>query len=486
MGWLGNYRYRVPITIDHTKVSSNISHFPIALILDSSAGIGSDDITFIFDELTSNSKKIAITLSDGITQIYGEIEAWNDTTEKAVIWVSRSSLTLSSSSDTTIYFYFDSSMPDNTDYIGDVGSTPGQNVWDSDFVAVFHLSEDPSANGGVDAVKDSTQNGYDATSYGSMTSGDLVDGKIGKGLEFDGSDDRAYSSVGGDDISSNLTLEAVINHSVLNQVASQRYLTIMSETACIRHSTNTTNDLHFFIKTDGTLRHLYNDVLSTSTDYYVAGTWDGTTQKIILDTTVIDSQTPGGSLSTPNGEIRISAGESMNGIMSEIRASKIARSKAWTDATRHTIWDNLITWGGQEYQQLDSLSMPLSAYARKNEDIKMDLRAHDGLELRFLKMVLEAVIYISRKDLSLPLSVLGLNKKSISLALEAILNKFKNMKMNLEAVDGNIFKNLKLILQVTDGTILKNVKLNVKVINATPVFKSVTAHRLDSVLHEVS
>lgn len=63
-------------------------------------------------------KKIAITKSDKVTQIYGEIEYWDSANEKAVIWVSKHDLVLSSSEDTELYFYYDSNQSNNNYYIG--------------------------------------------------------------------------------------------------------------------------------------------------------------------------------------------------------------------------------------------------------------------------------------------------------------------------------------------------------------------------------
>ena len=60
------------------------------------------------------------------------------------------------------------------------------NVW-TGFDAVWHMEEDPS--GAAPQLIDSTGNGNDGTSAGSMTSGDLVAGKVGSSIDFDGSDD---------------------------------------------------------------------------------------------------------------------------------------------------------------------------------------------------------------------------------------------------------------------------------------------------------
>lgn len=61
-------------------------------------------------------------------------------------------------------------------------------VWDSNYVGVWHMNDDPSTT----TMKDSTENGYHLTSTGAMTSGDLVDSAYGKGITFDGVDDGLH------------------------------------------------------------------------------------------------------------------------------------------------------------------------------------------------------------------------------------------------------------------------------------------------------
>ncbi len=114
-----------------------------------------------------------------------EIEKWDDASEQAWLWVKVPSI--SSTANTDLYLYYDSSQPDNTAYVGDKGSTAAQNVWNTNFKGVWHLDEDPS--GTSPQMRDSTSNNHNGTSNGNMTSGDQVAGKIDGSLDFDGTDD---------------------------------------------------------------------------------------------------------------------------------------------------------------------------------------------------------------------------------------------------------------------------------------------------------
>jgi len=116
--WLGDWAKRRKIIIDHTNVDSDLLHFPVAVPISASAGQGSQNITDIFTEIGANYKKIAITLDDGTTEIFAQVESWDSVAEVALLWVSRSDFTVTSTATTDLYIYFDSTKADNSYYIG--------------------------------------------------------------------------------------------------------------------------------------------------------------------------------------------------------------------------------------------------------------------------------------------------------------------------------------------------------------------------------
>ena len=71
---------------------------------------------------------------------------------------------MASGATTVIYIYYDSTEDDNATYIGDTDDEVAENVWDANFVAVYHMNQDPS--GGASAIKDSTSNDNEGTSAG--------------------------------------------------------------------------------------------------------------------------------------------------------------------------------------------------------------------------------------------------------------------------------------------------------------------------------
>ena len=209
--WLGGWDERVKITIDSNDVDSALSNFPVLVYLSSSSGRNNDDVTFVFDEVGSNSKKIAITTSDGTTECYVEIEKWNATSEQAWLWVKVPSV--SNTSNTDLYLYYDNSHADNTAYVDDTSTGNSVNVWDSSFKMVQHMRDDTTSS-----IVDSTSNDNDGTKTGAGEPAVTTSGKISDAQDFDGSNDYietvSSSSEMGVDSSNTMTVSAWVNPDV--------------------------------------------------------------------------------------------------------------------------------------------------------------------------------------------------------------------------------------------------------------------------------
>lgn len=364
MAWLAGWDNRIKLTIDCTKVDSSQSWFPITVFLDPTHG------DCVFDELTAdaNRLKIAFTKADGTTELYAEIERWDDANELAVIHVSRDGWAISDSVDTDFYMYYDVDHADNTSYIGDTGDAVAQNVWDSDFKAVYHMSQDPSAGGFC--ILDSTSNSNDGSPNGSMTSGDLVDGKVGKGLDFDGGDD--YIGCGSDtslDDLVNKTIEVVIKLASWGEAQSGRIIQKSYGNADgwgLLVSGSTNMFMQYIQDWDnGTLANWNSPTssLSLSTDYYLAASYNksatGNDPLLYIDgaSEIVTEGTP------PTGSVDSDAVNSMwigarnnvgspdrtfEGVQSEVRISGSIRSADWIKATYNSLWNTLLTYSSEE------------------------------------------------------------------------------------------------------------------------------------------
>ena len=161
-GW----QYRKKITIDHNMVAGDLSDFPVLVSLVDSdladkAQFDGDDILFMDDDGVAN-------------RLFHEIEKYDSSGGELVCWVNIPNL--SSSVDTVLYLYY-----------GNLGCTSQQcpvRVWNSNYCGVWHLNKNP-----IDLIYDSTKNNNDGISHGLMDSENLIDGKIGKCIIFDGDDD---------------------------------------------------------------------------------------------------------------------------------------------------------------------------------------------------------------------------------------------------------------------------------------------------------
>ncbi|MCH7876528.1 MAG: DUF2341 domain-containing protein, partial [Gemmatimonadetes bacterium] len=264
----------------------------------------------------------------GNTQLAHEIESYTASTGEIIMWVRIPSLV----STTKIYlFYGNSSI---SSFQGNVTSNGVTGVWDDNYEGIWHLNEDPS--GSAPQMQDGTSNNNDGSSNGSMTSGDRVDAKIGKGIDFDGSNDWIQAN---DSPSLNLTGTA------------------FTLTAWVKSTVNQNDDTGIIIKGTGlyeihlgvqgsdvgntrvyTTSSTYLSgptVLSQNVWYYMAGIYNGSTLKLYLNGTENATANNSGNIrSTATyalviGRRAIGDNRFFQGVIDEARISGTARSVPW-------------------------------------------------------------------------------------------------------------------------------------------------------------
>lgn len=307
--------------------------------------------------LCDYNKKIAVTTSDGTTQCPVEIERWDGVNEEAELWTKIPSI--SSGEDTEFYLYYGNSQADNTSYIGTIGSAVGKTVWDSNYVAVYHMCQDPS--GGSGCIKDSTSNLNHGTPGSDVGSGDLVDGKVGKGINFDGAanDHIVLGTNAVFNISGALTIEACIN--VDSYPAGEFYTVEKMGGSGNRGYT-------LYVNNNGSIwfrNYISNVEKSTVTDaelintdewYHLVGTRESGNQHVYIDGILKKSSSHSGTFDVSSTETSMAEGYSSggagtdqnDGILDEIRISNIVRPPEWVKAIYYSNWDNLITFGEEE------------------------------------------------------------------------------------------------------------------------------------------
>jgi hypothetical protein len=178
------YTYCKKIVVDHTRVDSDLTNFPLLINL-----ANDDDLKTVANGgRVGDSQGWDIVFKDSNCNTYDhEIEQYDGAAGTYVAWVRIPSL--SSDTDTEVYMYYGA---------GNVLCNPGNptGVWSSNYQAVYHLSDD---------FDDSTSNNRDGTNHGAT----FTASKIGNGALFDPTDGYDYIDIGNWSVSGeDMTMQA--------------------------------------------------------------------------------------------------------------------------------------------------------------------------------------------------------------------------------------------------------------------------------------
>ena len=266
--WNASWNYYKTITINQTMVNQSIGtgHYPLLV---------SRTDTDLRDHAQADGDDIVFTNSANITQLAHEIELWNSTTGELVAWVDIEDIKNVSS----INMYYNNSGATNTEN--------ASGVWDWNYEAVWHMSDDPGPGGAGD-IKDSTGTN-NGTAETSMISADLVSGQIGYGIDFDGTDDyvdsgvdasiRPYSTVTTSAIVKRDGAAASLNGIITSpgQGTSNGYILAIANT----------NYIKFYIRDNNQWRIAEsNSAVGDGINTHVVGTCDGTDVLLYINGTL--------------------------------------------------------------------------------------------------------------------------------------------------------------------------------------------------------
>lgn len=206
MAWYNsNWQFRKKITVPAAAVSANLTDYPVYLNL---ANLGSN----FFDNVKTDGSDIRMTLGDQVTELPVEIVIINTATDVGEMYF-KAVGTLLTATANDFYIYYGN--PAASAYAA-TATFGRNNVWDSNFKLVAHLQQDPS--GGAPQMTDSTVNGNNGTSSGSMTTGDSVAAVASNGLDFDGTNDFInFGNAASLKITSALTAECFLKGASDNQ-----------------------------------------------------------------------------------------------------------------------------------------------------------------------------------------------------------------------------------------------------------------------------
>ena len=173
VGVLSTWTYRKKITFNSSMIESDLTNFPVL--------VHNDSDTDLKDNALSNGNDIIFlqtsydwTTSTWRDKLDHEIEEYNTTTGELWAWVRIP--TLSSSTDTEIYMYYNNTLCTYN------RESPAD-VWNHNFKGVWHMIDNTSST-----IDESTEN----TNHGSKIAADepnQIIGNISKAQDFDGSND---------------------------------------------------------------------------------------------------------------------------------------------------------------------------------------------------------------------------------------------------------------------------------------------------------
>jgi len=333
----GTYDKRIKLTIDNTKIDSALSDFPVTVFFTSTQA---EEIFTEFDA-DSDYMKCAFTSSDGTTQLYAEKELFDDSESKAIYHVKVTSV--SSSAGTDIYYYYDNDASDNTTYIGAINTTAGGHVWDSNFKAVYHMTDATTST-----ILDSTSNNEDGTKKGANEPIEVT-GKIGQAQSFDGDDDKISKTDNeGLSIQTNITIEVVPQLNNYNTGIEIYEIFIAKGSDYKLYYRQKYNSWYFSCFDTSNAFHYASyaadETIGAGDWFYMAGVYNGTTMTLYNN---------GAEKDTTDAEftIRDTADDlfcGLDGLLDEVRLSNIARSAAWIKATYNSLWDSLVSYSSEE------------------------------------------------------------------------------------------------------------------------------------------
>lgn len=305
-------------------------------------------------------------------QLYCEIERWDQIGKSAQLWTKVPKVL--SDQPTDIYLYYDKTQEDNTTYVGDTGSSPAQHVWDDNFVGVWHMSQDPSTGGAC--IKDSTSNEKHGTPYGSMTNTDLVDANVGKGLDFDGSDDYIDTpQLTFEDV----TVELLAKSNTTQWNSYGMLVSSRNANGLVVHPYQDSDKVAFYrIDSSNTAHAIGSAIYPTpyNWNYYVMATQGSNTEQLTGYNAALSTSNTSVSYTTFTNDVNFGkdynqSGRFLDGVLRDVRISNTYRSKAWLVTSYYSGFDNLITLAS-------SIVYTISGYVKQyNQPVSRKVYCYD-------------------------------------------------------------------------------------------------------------
>jgi hypothetical protein len=323
-GWL----YRKAITIDHTNVDAALTNFPLLVRVSQDTDLGA--------EAQSDGEDIRFTSNDGETILPYERESYSVSSGSGSgnFWVKVP--TISNTADTTIYLYYgNSAAADGQDAV---------NVWDSNFKGVWHLAE----TGTNPTAYDSTSNNNDSAT---QTWTPTTNGKISGAGSFNGSSNAI-----------NITSNDGLNPAVITVTAwAQADVNNKWQYVALKDGQwdfGRDNDGKYYLAawktgpTNVTDAHAATSA-TTGVWEYIAFTYNGSSAKYYVNTTVVINDDVNGNLYTSTNAVNIgsqAAGNYWDGLIDDVKISNVVRATEWIKFEYYNTGavDNELAWSAEQ------------------------------------------------------------------------------------------------------------------------------------------
>lgn len=340
--WYDNsWAHRVKVTVDHTKVGSTLTDFPVYLDL-STLPSG------FFSNVNSDGSDIRVTESDGTTECAVEVVAISTSGSTGEVHFKAPSL--SSTADTDFYIYYGNASASAYS----VTATYGRNaVWSANYLFVAHLDSG--------TIADSTGINGDSTENGAAS----IAGIVGNAADYTtGSENTHWSAATAlcSGVEDAMTVSSVLK-STTTWGTAQRSMELQNQIFMLWFSG--AGDQGPLIKQSGA-NHVANmGTLTTNAWHHIAGVFDGSagTLKAYADGTLngttsslpstIDGTSGGQDLNIGSDvSSGTSASQYFTGYIDEQRITSDAKSTDWLDAESSNLTgaSTFYTVGTQEDQ----------------------------------------------------------------------------------------------------------------------------------------
>ena len=317
--WQTAWLYRQRIDMDTSSISSSVSDFPVMFLI--------DDTVIDMTKVQSDGDDIRFISGDGLTNLsYELVTAW-DSEGVNEVHVKVPTIT---GTDDYIWVYY-----------GNASASAGANptdVWSNGYAAVYHMNDKPSDS---TMILDSTSNANHGTKGAGAAAPTEVDGLFGKAQSFDGGDYIDIPDHPGLKLTTNMTLEAYFKQDILGtQFILFKGSGATTATQQYGYYASGTTVWQVYIS-DGTATSTQSTVTQTTNQVYYTVTYNNTQIIGYLDGVENGARTNTTRvISTDDSTLRIGARINatayLDGLISSIRISSVARNADWialTDAT---------------------------------------------------------------------------------------------------------------------------------------------------------